>query len=149
MKSDERFKQIIALRNAGLPTREIAARLNITTVTVLNHLSGRIGVHLNDYGLDRRRKLTGSQIEELIRRKAAGERVKDIAAYFGVSNTCVEYYTVPGYADSVNRMSSERRKHLLKTDKAYRDRNNKTQLEHNNRRTQILNKILRNEEITK
>lgn len=149
MKSDERYKQIVALRNAGLPTKEIAARLNITHITVRNHLTGRIGVSLNDYGLDRRRKLTGSQIEELIRRKAAGERIKDIAAHFGISNTCVEYYTLPGYAESVNQASAERRKRLLKTDKACRERNNERQLEHNARRTRILNEILRNEEITK
>ena len=62
---------------------------------------------LADYGLDRRRKLTLNQIEEIKTEYERGVPVKTLALDYGVSTTCIRYHVVPGYKQLVNGRSKE------------------------------------------
>ena len=91
---------------------------------------------LADYGLDRRRKLTGAQVEEIKTEYDRGASIKQLAVDYGVSCTCILYHVSPDYKKSVNDISKARHA-LYFTAENDRDRNR----EFRQRKREIFEKI--------
>lgn len=142
------YADIMSLKAQGLRNQEIALRLSVNDNTVSRYVNGYVGVQLNDYGLDCRRKLTDKDIEEIRRRYAEGEKGIDLAREFDIHQSTVTYYCNPGRKKRVNDHVTERIARLKKKDPEFRKHINDQVDRSLKRRREIINKIKKGE-ITK
>ncbi len=145
---DKLYADIMSLKAQGLRNQEIALRLGVNDNTVSRYVNGYVGVCLNDYGLDARRKLTPRDIEEIKRRYAEGEKGIDLAREFDVHQSTVTYYCCPGRKKRVNINVAERIARLKKEDPNFLNRINDQVGRSLKRRREIIDKIKKGE-ITK
>lgn len=141
-------KDINDLKAQGLRNQEIALRLGVSDNTVSRYVNGYVGVCLGDYGLDKRRKLTAKDIEEIKRRYAEGEKGVDLAREFGIHQSTVTYYCSPGRRKRVNENVVNRITRLKKEDPSFIDKLNGQVARSLKRRREIIDKIKKGE-ITK
>lgn len=142
------YADIMSLKAQGLRNQEIALKLGVSDNTVSRYVNGYVGVRLEDYGLDARRKLTAKDIEEIKRRYSDGEKGVDLAREFGVHQSTVTYYCSPGRKKRVNENVAERTARLKKEDPEFRNKINEQVTRSLIRRRKIIDKIKKGE-ITK
>ena len=142
------YADIMSLKVQGLRNQEIALKLGVNDNTVSRYVNGYVGVRLEDYGLDARRKLTVKEIEEIKRRYADGEKGIDLAREFDVHQSTITYYCNPGRKERVNQNVVNRVARLKKEDPGFRERLNEQVTRSLIRRRKIIDKIKKGE-ITK
>lgn len=142
------YADIMSLKEQGLRNQEIALKLGVSDNTVSRYVNGYVGVRLEDYGLDARRKLTAKEIDEIKRRYFDGEKGVDLAREFGVHQSTITYYTNPGRKKRVNARVVERTIRLKKEDPEFRNKINEQVMRSLIRRRKIIDKIKKGE-ITK
>lgn len=142
------YADIMSLKEQGLRNQEIALKLGVSDNTVSRYVNGYVGVRLEDYGLDARRKLTAKEIEEIKRRYAEGEKGVDLVREFGVHQSTITYYCNPGRKKRVNTNVTNRIARLKKEDPAFVDKINEQVGRSLKRRREIIDKIKKGE-ITK
>lgn len=143
----DKIKQIHELHDKeGYTQMRIALELGISLMTVNRYLNNREQITLRDYNRDCRYKLTPEQIADIERRAANGETKSDLAREYGVSNSAISYYTIPGRKEKVNETSKELRLQKLKNPdvrKKYSAMSNRAQ----KRRRDLLREVKKGEEV--
>jgi DNA-binding transcriptional regulator YiaG len=85
---------VVEIRHAragGVTLAVLAGRFGVSTTTVHRVAAGLVWAHAGGPTTARRRyrRLSPGEVGEIRRRRAAGERVCDLAGEFGVSSSCV------------------------------------------------------------
>lgn len=138
------YDKIRQLKSDGLSVREIATNCGCTQAAVYKILSGVCDVKLVDYGLDRRRKLTDKDLEEIFELYANGVTVREIARRFHVTDVCIRYHLYPNEKKRINDVSTART-NGLRDNPDFREHMRKMSVKTQRHRAELIYKIKKGE----
>ena len=133
------------LKASGLSQAEVARRLGCSQQYVSRILADDPKVKLADYGLDRRRKLTDRDLEEIAALYDEGASISSIARRFGVTDVAIRYHVYPAERVRINKRSMEWRAAKIASDEEFRRSRTEHVRNTMKRRAEVLEKIKKGE----